>query len=215
MSSEAMDGSQDAERLSALVDGELDGTATEEACRRWKSDVHVRRTWHAYQLIGDVLRCDDLAAGACGDGRFLVALRARLAAEPVVLAPAPLQSSPLRVRAPVARSAGRWMLPSAIAAGLVLVVGTFTLLRPGGSPPAGAPAVTLADATPADAAVAPLRAVSIREPAEPAAIVMNGKVIRDARLDRYLAAHKQFSGSSALGLPSAFLRSATVEADAR
>jgi sigma-E factor negative regulatory protein RseA len=91
------------------------------------------------------------------------------------------------------------MLPSAIAAGLVLVVGTFTLLRPGGSPPAAAPAVTLADAT----------------PAEPAAIVMNGKVIRDARLDRYLAAHKQFSGSSALGLPSAFLRSATVEADAR
>jgi sigma-E factor negative regulatory protein RseA len=40
-------------------------------------------------------------------------------------------------------------------------------------------------------------------------------VIRDARLDRYLAAHKQFSGSSALGLPSAFLRSATVESDAR
>src|ERR1039457_1854417 len=115
MSSEAMDGSQDAERLSALVAGELDGTATEEACRRWKSDVQVRRTWHAYQLIGDVLRCDDLAAGACGDGRFLVALRARLEAEPVVLAPAPS-----RVAAPVAWPAGRWMLPSAIAAALVL-----------------------------------------------------------------------------------------------
>jgi sigma-E factor negative regulatory protein RseA len=46
-------------------------------------------------------------------------------------------------------------------------------------------------------------------------MVMSGKVIRDARLDRYLAAHKQFSGSSALGLPSAFLRSATVESDGR
>jgi sigma-E factor negative regulatory protein RseA len=40
-------------------------------------------------------------------------------------------------------------------------------------------------------------------------------VIRDARLERYLAAHKQFSGSSALGVPSAFLRSSTLDADAR
>ena len=34
-------------------------------------------------------------------------------------------------------------------------------------------------------------------------------------LDRYLAAHKQFAGSSALGVPSAFLRSATVETNGR
>jgi sigma-E factor negative regulatory protein RseA len=207
MSSEAMDGSADAERLSALVDGELDGAATQEACRRWKSDTEARLTWYSYQLIGDVLRSDDLAAGACRDGRFLVALRARLEAEPVVLAPAPS-----RVAAPVAWPAGRWMLPSAIAAGLVLVVGTFTVLRPGGSPAPGAPAISLADAS---AGAPPLHSGSIREPAEPAALVMNGKVIRDARLDRYLVAHKQFSGSSALGLPSAFLRSATVESDGR
>jgi sigma-E factor negative regulatory protein RseA len=36
-------------------------------------------------------------------------------------------------------------------------------------------------------------------------------VVRDPRLDAYLAAHKQFAGSSALGVPSAFLRSATVD----
>jgi sigma-E factor negative regulatory protein RseA len=34
-------------------------------------------------------------------------------------------------------------------------------------------------------------------------------MIRDARLDGYLAAHKQFGGTSALGLPSGFLRNAT------
>ena len=46
--------------------------------------------------------------------------------------------------------------------------------------------------------------------AEPQALVANGKLIRDARLDSYLAAHKQFAGTSALGVPSGFLRSATV-----
>jgi sigma-E factor negative regulatory protein RseA len=209
MSSEAMDGSMDGERLSALVDGELDGAAAAEACRRWKSDPQARRTWYSYQLIGDVLRSDDLAAGAARDGAFLIALRARLDAEPVVLAPAPTVD---RVRAP---GAGRWVLSSAIAAGLVLVVGTFTVLRPGSPPPVAASAVSLADATPAGGTGAALRAVSIREPVEPTATILNAKVIRDARLDRYLAAHKQFSGSSALGLPSAFLRSATVESDDR
>ena len=39
----------------------------------------------------------------------------------------------------------------------------------------------------------------------------NSQFVRDAQLDRYLAAHKQFAGSSALGVPSGFLRSATVE----
>ena len=51
--------------------------------------------------------------------------------------------------------------------------------------------------------------------AEPPAVVANGKLIRDARLDQYLAAHKQFGGSSALGVPSGFLRSATYDASER
>jgi sigma-E factor negative regulatory protein RseA len=40
-------------------------------------------------------------------------------------------------------------------------------------------------------------------------------MIRDPRLERYLVAHKQFAGTSALGVPSAFLRSATVDAESR
>jgi sigma-E factor negative regulatory protein RseA len=46
-------------------------------------------------------------------------------------------------------------------------------------------------------------------------VVANPTIIRDARLDRYLSAHQQFAGSSALGQPSRYLRSATVEAPAR
>jgi sigma-E factor negative regulatory protein RseA len=199
-----MEGSAEGERLSALVDGELDGPATEAACRLWKHDAQARCTWHAYHLIGDVLRSDDLAIEASRDERFLLSLRARLATEPVVLAPAPLPIS-LAARS---RGASRWMLPSAVAAALLLVAGTFTILRSDNLAPANAPTLALADAA------APA-AVEASDLAEPVAMTMNGKVIRDARLDRYLAAHKQFSGSTALGLPSAFLRAATVETDGR
>ena len=45
---------------------------------------------------------------------------------------------------------------------------------------------------------------------DPQAPVANAAVIRDAQLDRYLAAHTQFAGTSALGVPSGFLRNATV-----
>ena len=218
MSAGFRSGSAEAERLSALVDGEADAVASDAACAAWKGDVEVRRTWHAWQLIGDVLRSEDLASSAERDQRFLVALRTRLAVEPVVLAPAPL-SAPAEATASrdggaaARRSSGRWMLPSAIAAGFMLVVGTFAVLRPGG-PASPAQAVAMADAG-SDAA-SPLRQVSSRESADPrTAVVVNGRLIRDARLDRYLAAHKQFAGSSALGLPSAFLRSATVEAEPR
>jgi sigma-E factor negative regulatory protein RseA len=37
------------------------------------------------------------------------------------------------------------------------------------------------------------------------------KLLRDTRLDRYLAAHQQFAGTSALGVPSGFLRNAAAE----
>ena len=46
-------------------------------------------------------------------------------------------------------------------------------------------------------------------------VAANGRMIRDPRLERYLAAHKQFAGTSALGVPSTFLRSATVDAEPR
>jgi sigma-E factor negative regulatory protein RseA len=45
--------------------------------------------------------------------------------------------------------------------------------------------------------------------------VANGDVIRDPQLDRYLLAHKQFSGSTVLGATSGFLRNAVAEVPAR
>src|SRR3954471_7512954 len=78
--------------LSALADGEASEAESADAFHLWREDVEVRATWHCYHLIGDVMRSDDLAAPADGHQRLLAALRERLAAEPVVLAPAPAEA---------------------------------------------------------------------------------------------------------------------------
>jgi sigma-E factor negative regulatory protein RseA len=43
-------------------------------------------------------------------------------------------------------------------------------------------------------------------------VLADSALIRDARLDRYLSAHKQYGGSSALGLPGGVLQRASTVA---
>ena len=182
------------ERLSALADGEIDGVEPASLCAGWSVDEGVRRDWHTWHLIGDVLRSEDLASDPRRDRQLCAAIRARLRDEPIVLAPS---------RAPGGRR-GRWAVGGAIAAGLALVVGTFTVLHPAND---RSPVLSKADEAPAVAA--PPAGGGALPSDEP--VVADMRLIRDAQLDRYLAAHKQFAGTSALGVPSAFLRSATLD----
>ena len=205
------------ERLSALVDGELDRADVDAACVDWRVDAELRRTWHAWHAIGDALRSDDLVCDAKADRSFCAAVSARLAAEVVVLAPARL---PAATAAEGRTLRSRWAVGSAVAAGFVLVAGTFAIVNNGstvtpervamvdGGAAAGAGA---SGATPALVSVP----ASGDAPAPQVATIADQKLIRDAQLDRYLVAHKQFAGSSALGVPSAFLRSATVDSASR
>jgi sigma-E factor negative regulatory protein RseA len=218
MATDSADSAAARERLSALVDGELEANVVVQACTGWRDDAEQRLTWHAYQLIGDVLRSDDLASESNRDIAFLSALRSRLAVEPVVLAPQPADAeASTRHVASGARARGwTWVGASAVAAGFVAVAGVLVLTRaPGVSPasqPGGAPD-SIALAAPLAAHPTPAAVVqATNTQTEPQALVANGKLIRDARLDRYLAAHKQFAGTSALGVPSGFLRSATSDA---
>jgi sigma-E factor negative regulatory protein RseA len=212
-----------AEELSALVDGELHAGAVSGVCGRWRNDASSRATWHAYQLIGDVLRSEDLASDAARDSAFLSALRVRLAAEPVVLAPEPVVvPAALAPTGSVARRRRwHWAAPSAVAAGFVAVAGVLVVTRSPTSPsPVPAASTSLAaavpQAEPQQTVATPVVVAAPAAPtAEPQSSVATGQVIRDAGLDRYLAAHKHFAGSSALGVPSAFLRSATVDAAGR
>lgn len=200
------------EALSALVDGEADAGVVAAASARWRDDAATRERWHSYQLIGDALRSDELG-GRGRDAEFLLALRKRLEQEPTVIAPAAIQRPARGRRAGALR---RWAPPAAIAAGFLAVAGALTVTRVSAPPPASpqlvqAPSPVLVQPLPvvaaASAVAAETLARAVPERAEPA----TGVLIRDARIDQYLAAHKQFGGSSALGVPSGFLRSATYE----
>jgi sigma-E factor negative regulatory protein RseA len=212
------------ERLSALADGELDGAAAASACASWGCEPAARATWHTYHLIGDVLRSEDLAGDPARDAAFIGALRSRLAGEPVRVDFSSQQTGSEAAAADAAGPAGgfawRWKAASAVAAGFVAVAGVFMLTR------AIEPSASLASAPAGNtsvpaAALAPVGDIRVADaqtnPALSGAAFStgNGRVVRDARLDGYLAAHKQFAGSSALGVPSAFLRSATVEGPGR
>ena len=215
------------EQLSALADGEMDPAGVAAACAQWRDDVRVRASRHAYHLIGDVLRSDDLAIEPSRDAAFLAAVRERLSREAVVLAPVPAAARRAGERVP-RPSGGRadgsgwrwpWVVSTAVAAGFVGVIGTLTVSRQAVPEPAqaqtlasvGAPTPVAATRTEAGQAAS---AAAVPAPTRVLALDEAG-VVRDPTLDAYLAAHKQFAGSSALGVPSAFLRSATVRSSGR
>lgn len=70
------------EKISALMDGELEGPEARRQLARLKQDEELVRHWHDFHLIGDALRGEhQLSQG------FSQRLVGRLASEPTVLAP--------------------------------------------------------------------------------------------------------------------------------
>lgn len=70
------------DRISALMDGELDAHEAELEMARLKTDADLRSRWDEFHLVGDALRGEPLLSSAFGDG-----ISRRLAEEPTVLAP--------------------------------------------------------------------------------------------------------------------------------
>jgi len=79
------------DRLSALMDGELDDKSAAELIDALGRDREAVETWRTYQLISDAMRQSRLLSGG-----FTARLAERLAAEPTVLAPRALQPEPRR-----------------------------------------------------------------------------------------------------------------------
>jgi sigma-E factor negative regulatory protein RseA len=177
--------------LSALADG--DAQALPQACKAWRDDPQARQAWHTYHLIGDVMRSEELAHAPAHDEAFLAGLRARLAAEPVVLAPQPA-AVPVPRRLP-------WLLPGAVAAGFVVVAGVLVVVRSTGTglaPEGGSLAA---------ASAAGMTLVGNPGRSAPASLQANeAGVIRDARLDEYLRAHQAARGGVAVAAPGGTLR---------
>jgi sigma-E factor negative regulatory protein RseA len=184
-------------RMSDLADGRLGADALEALCARWAGDAACRRAWHGYQLIGDVLRSEDLASPAAHDAEFLARFRERLAAEPVVVAP----PGPA-VRRPSRRA---WALPVAVAAGFVAVAGVLVVLQQSGAD-VGGQGPRLAAAAPVTPAAGP---------ALVPASALQAQMLRDARVDDYLQMHRQALAGSPVALPGGAMRSVDLSVPTR
>ena len=196
------------------MDGQLSGAQAAMAVQSMAS-AEARECWHVYHLVGDVLRSTDLAA--CGhDTAFVARLAARLQHETPAFEALPALARPamLDVARPAANDGVfRWKLVAGLASfAAVAAIGWGAL----GSidPQPGAGAQLARSAAPA---VGTTQVMALAAPVSAAsqAADMAPVMLRDARLDELLAAHRQTVGASALGNAAGFLRNATFEGPGR
>ena len=204
------------ELISALADGELDGQEFARAVDWIGHDDDARRTWHAYHLVGDVLRAGDAMTNG-HEAEFLDRLKLRLAQEkPLVSGIVAIDSIAIE---PLFTGAGsqkdlnngaanddrfHWKWVAGLAS--VLAVASIGLLVSRGWDE---------QRTSGQLAQA---AVQVQQAQVASPVVVGGEsqvMIRDLQLDALLSAHKQFGGTSALQVPTGFLRNATFEGAAR
>jgi sigma-E factor negative regulatory protein RseA len=110
------------DRISTLMDGELDDESAAQAIDAVGRDRDALETWRTYHLISDAMR----QSRVLSDG-FAARVTQRLAAEPTVLAPRALQAQPRR-----------WFAVPA-AASVVAAVGLVGWMAFGPQPQAPAP----------------------------------------------------------------------------
>ncbi len=101
------------EKISALMDGELEGRAADEAIDALRAGGEALETWRLYHLVSDGLRQTGILSAG-----FTARVSQRLADEPTVLAPAPLSH-----RLPGRTPAQRFALAAAASVAAVGLVG--------------------------------------------------------------------------------------------
>lgn len=89
------------EKISTLMDGELEQDEAMRAIRHLGSDANRRDLWDQYHLIGDVLRGES-SGEIVRRKKSADAIFARLANEPTVLVPAAMKSIPVEKKTRVA-----------------------------------------------------------------------------------------------------------------
>ena len=182
------------EMLSALFDGQ---TSSENVLANLpcagRDGMHS--DWNCYQLIGEVLRGS--SAGIVGaDPAFLQRVSARLNHEVVELLAVPVVMTvgPVAIQAVMAANDQqfRWKLVAGFASLGAVAVLAWTLT--GSSTGISAPQLAQGVTVPTLVTASP-----------------EGPMIRDARLEELLSAHKQM-GATTLQVPSGFVRNAGFEA---
>jgi sigma-E factor negative regulatory protein RseA len=97
------------DRISALMDGEVDDKSAAQTIDALGRDRDALQTWRTYHVIGDALR-----GGPMLSEGFTARVAARLAAEPTVLAPR-------RIKPRITTDSPRWFTLSAAAASFAAV----------------------------------------------------------------------------------------------
>lgn len=196
------------EQLSALADGQLEEDEFARAMAFAVTDEGLAQ-WHAYHVVGDVLRSSELAAPH--HTTLLDKVRAQMAQEPL---PTHLVSGELTqvaaVASPDARVANAGVFQWKLAAGFASLAAVAAI---GWSTYAGlqAPAGGASGAQLAAVPATTVQSLAVADGSRSSQQVM----IRDPRLDELLAAHKQFGSTTTLQMPAGFLRNATFEAPSR
>ena len=205
------------ELVSALADGQLRGAEFARTVQWLNQTEDARLSWHAYHLVGDVLRSGETMVNS-HDAAFVQRLKLCLQQEaplvPSVDATCLIaENTSLTEAGGVNRSENvsandtsfRWKLLAGVAA--LAVVSVIGWQGTGGwSDQHGAPQLAQVPVQTIKADMALQQAMAGGEPQ---------RMIRDPQLDALLAAHRQFGGTSALQMPAGFLRNATFEGAAR
>jgi len=204
-------GTAAAQRVSLWMDGEAGAAELDAVLGALDADQDLALAWASYHVIGEALRQELPERLGAGPSAFLAQVRERLAAEADAPAVEVAASSAVRVQSIVRGRAAndalfRWKMAAGVASLAAVMAVAWGVL---GSMSFGTDAGEQLAAAPAGNVVAVSEAVP--QSAAPSTVVVQtpqGTIVRDARLMRLLAEHRQY-GMSALQMPAGFLRNAT------
>ena len=172
------------ERISQLMDGELDGSDAERTLFALREESEGRQAWRTYHLIGDALRDHRVLSAGFSDR-----VVAGLAQEPTVLAPA---------RAAPAHSWRRYLMPAAAGVAAAGFVGAVAFMMPMQEPSLTTPIAQAPQ-------IKPTPAAKLTEPTPP-------PVPLPAATDDYLLAHQGYSPRNRLQGVAPYVRTVSGQA---
>lgn len=195
------------ESISLLADGELTGGRLNQALSDLCQSEEGRSTWDVYHQIGDILRADELDSPLSSD--FSARMKARLDAEPALVAPTVPVSPPILVTkiSWLQLIRRRFLVPgmtavtAAIATLAFMSAPQLVALR-GNNPTADSrlalskPAVVATSTGAFSSQTAALDPVLAQADTNKVSVpTVEGTMLRDPHIDDYLIAHQRFSPS--------------------
>ena len=177
------------ERISLLLDSEMDPAEAEAAIAGLCTDPAFRRHWHELHRAGDALRSNEVAAFDAA--HFCARVTAALSGEPTVLAPRPAKNT---------SGVRRYWMPGLAVAASVAAIGFIAV-----------PLLRAPEATSVAKSVAqPVVEISVLDAGKSLPTIVNARAAGDS-FNPYLAAHRELTSNSVVPRAAAYLRSSATE----